>query len=152
MRYCDDFVLGFEHEADARRMRADLKERLAKFKLALHEEKTRLIEFGRRPSELRRKCGARRGETFRFLGYALLCVESGGTFRGEAPYRPHAAYAETSRTEYPGAAADAYAGGVAIPMAVQRFARTLRLLRFAEQLGPAWCFLPRDAPHLASGA
>ena len=36
------------------------------------------------------------------------------------------------RTGYPGAAADAYAGGVAIPMAVQRFARTLRLLRSAS--------------------
>jgi hypothetical protein len=76
VRYCDDFVLGFEHEADARRMRADLKERLAKFKLALHEEKTRLIEFGRRPSELRRKHGARRCETFRFLGFTHYCAWS----------------------------------------------------------------------------
>ena len=56
------------------------------------------------------------------------------------------------RTGYPGAAADAYAGGVAIPMAVQRFARTLRLLRSAEHLGPAWRFLSRDTPHLISGA
>jgi hypothetical protein len=55
VRYCDDFVLGFQYEADARRMLVDLKERLAKVKLALHEEKTRLIEFGKRPSELRRK-------------------------------------------------------------------------------------------------
>jgi len=95
VRYCDDFVLGFQYEADARRMLADLKERLAKFKLALHEEKTRLIEFRKRPSELRRKLDARRCETFRFLGlYALLCMESGRAFRGQAPHRPHAAYAE----------------------------------------------------------
>jgi len=58
VRYCDGFVLGFQYEADARRMLVDLKERLAKVKLALHEEKTRLIEFGA-PSELRTKIGAR---------------------------------------------------------------------------------------------
>lgn len=49
MRYADDFVMGFERVADARRMMADLKERLARFRLALHEGKTRLIEFGRLP-------------------------------------------------------------------------------------------------------
>ena len=76
VRYCDDFVLGFQHEADARRMLADLKERLAKFKLALHEEKTRLIEFGKRSSELRRKCGAHRCDTFRFLGFTHSCAWS----------------------------------------------------------------------------
>src|ERR1700719_3599973 len=76
VRYCDDFVLGFEHEADARRMLADLKERLAKFKLALHEEKTRLIEFGKLASELRRRRGARRCETFRFLGFTHYCAWS----------------------------------------------------------------------------
>jgi len=76
VRYCDDFVLGFEHEADARRMLADLKERLAKFKLALHEEKTRLIEFGKLASELRRRRGARRCETFRFLGFTHYCARS----------------------------------------------------------------------------
>ena len=76
VRYCDDFVLGFEHEADARRMLADLKERLAKFKLALHEEKTRLIEFGKRASELRLRRGARRCETFRFLGFTHYCARS----------------------------------------------------------------------------
>jgi hypothetical protein len=54
------------------------KESLAKFKLALHEEKTRLIEFGKCPSELRRKCGARRGETFRFLGFTHYCAWSRG--------------------------------------------------------------------------
>jgi len=53
VRYCDDFVMGFQYEADARRMQAELKERLAKFKLALHGKKTRLIEFGKLASELR---------------------------------------------------------------------------------------------------
>ena len=36
VRYCDDFVMGFQYEVDARRMLGELKERLAKFKLALH--------------------------------------------------------------------------------------------------------------------
>ena len=49
-------------------MLTDLKERLAKFKLALQEEKTLLIEFGKLSSELRRKRGARRCEKFKFLG------------------------------------------------------------------------------------
>ncbi len=48
VRYCDDFVMGFRYEADARQMLAELKKRLAKFKLALYEKKTRLIEFGKR--------------------------------------------------------------------------------------------------------
>ena len=41
-----DFVMGFEREADAKQMLADLKERLAKFGLLLHEDKTRLIKLG----------------------------------------------------------------------------------------------------------
>ena len=58
VRYCDDFVMGFQYEADAQQMLVHLKERLAKFKLMLHEKKTRLIEFGKLVSELRRKRGA----------------------------------------------------------------------------------------------
>jgi RNA-directed DNA polymerase len=76
VRYCDDFVMGFQYEVDARRMLADLKERLAKFQLALHQEKTRLIEFGKLASELRRKRGAGRCETFKFLGFTHYCASS----------------------------------------------------------------------------
>ena len=47
VRFADDFIVGFEHEDDAQRMLADLRQRLAKFGLALHPDKTRLIEFGR---------------------------------------------------------------------------------------------------------
>ncbi|HEX3419002.1 MAG TPA: reverse transcriptase domain-containing protein [Stellaceae bacterium] len=54
VRYADDFVMGFEKAADAQRMLVDLKDRLAKFGLTLHEDKTRLIEFGRLPA-LRRQ-------------------------------------------------------------------------------------------------
>ena len=48
VRYADDFVVGFQHEADAERFWTELAERFAKFGLELHPEKTRLIEFGRR--------------------------------------------------------------------------------------------------------
>jgi RNA-directed DNA polymerase len=69
VRYADDFVMGFQYEADARRMLADLRERVAKFGLALHEDKTRLIEFGRLPALDRRRQGRKRCETFAFLGF-----------------------------------------------------------------------------------
>jgi hypothetical protein len=47
VRYADDLVVGFQHQADAERFLNDFRERLAKFGLELHGEKTRLIEFGR---------------------------------------------------------------------------------------------------------
>ncbi len=47
VRYADDFVLGFQSEAEARRCLAELRERIAALNLELHPEKTRLIEFGR---------------------------------------------------------------------------------------------------------
>jgi len=56
-------------ENDARRMRSELRERFGKFGLKLHEEKTRLIEFGRYAAERRAKRGERRPETFDFLGF-----------------------------------------------------------------------------------
>jgi Reverse transcriptase (RNA-dependent DNA polymerase) len=76
VRYCDDFVMGFQYEADARQMLVHLRERLAKFKLTLHEQKTRLIEFGKLVSELRKKRGAERCETVRFLGFMHYCAWS----------------------------------------------------------------------------
>jgi RNA-directed DNA polymerase len=47
VRYADDIVAGFEHEADARRFWEAMRGRLEEFSLSLHPEKTRLIEFGR---------------------------------------------------------------------------------------------------------
>lgn len=73
VRYADDFVMGFECADDARKMLAALKERLAKFGLSLHEEKTRLIEFGRLPALRRQQRGKRRPETFAFLGFTHYC-------------------------------------------------------------------------------
>lgn len=76
VRYADDFVMGFQYEADARKMVADLRERLATFGLMLHEDKTRLIEFGKLSAQLRQARGDRRPETFAFLGFTHYCARS----------------------------------------------------------------------------
>jgi retron-type reverse transcriptase len=47
VRFADDFVVGFDHEQDARRFLVELRERFARFGWGLHPDKTRLIEFGR---------------------------------------------------------------------------------------------------------
>ena len=80
VRYADDFVIGFREESDARRCLAALGQRLAKFGLELHPEKTRLIEFGRYAEERRAKRGAGPPETFDFLGFTHI---SGKTRRGD---------------------------------------------------------------------
>lgn len=57
VRYADHFVRGFQSAADARRMMVDLGDRLAGFGLRLHEDKTRLIEFGRFAAQARQRRG-----------------------------------------------------------------------------------------------
>jgi group II intron reverse transcriptase/maturase len=73
LRYADDSVVGFEKERTARAYLAELRERLAKFGLTLHPDKTRLIEFGRYAAERRRKRGQGRPEAFDFLGFTHCC-------------------------------------------------------------------------------
>jgi group II intron reverse transcriptase/maturase len=73
VRYADDFVVGFQYKRDAERFLRELKERLLKFGLALHPEKTRLIQFGRRAQQDRRRRGKRKPETFDFLGFTHYC-------------------------------------------------------------------------------
>jgi len=73
VRYADDLVLGFEHEADARRFQEELRQRLGKFGLELHPDKTRLIEFGRWAAPNRRRRGQGKPETFDFLGFTHVC-------------------------------------------------------------------------------
>lgn len=73
VRYADDAVLGFEHRAEAERFLEQLRERLQKFGLELHPEKTRLIEFGRFAAERRKKRGEGKPETFNFLGFTHIC-------------------------------------------------------------------------------
>jgi len=73
VRYADDAVLGFERRQEAERFLEQLRERLAKFGLELHPDKTRLIEFGRYAAERRKKRGAGKPETFNFLGFTHYC-------------------------------------------------------------------------------
>jgi hypothetical protein len=74
--YADDFIVGFQHENDARRFLDAMRERLGKFALSLHPEKTRLIEFGRFAAENRRRRGLGKPETFSFLGFTFICGRS----------------------------------------------------------------------------
>jgi RNA-directed DNA polymerase len=73
VRYADDAVLGFEHREEAERFLEQLRERLRKFGLELHPEKTRLIEFGRYAAVRRKKRGEGKPETFNFLGFTHIC-------------------------------------------------------------------------------
>ena len=65
--------MGFQYRGEAERFLRDLGGRMTKFGLALHPEKTRLIEFGRFAAENRRKRGDGKPETFDFLGFKHIC-------------------------------------------------------------------------------
>ena len=75
-RFADDFVVGFEHREEAERFLAELRERFARFGLALHPDKTRLIEFGRHADRNRRDRGDGKPETFNFLGFTHSCSKT----------------------------------------------------------------------------
>jgi group II intron reverse transcriptase/maturase len=79
VRYADDVVLGFEHKEEAERFLKAIRERLAKFGLELHSEKTRLIEFGRYAGPNRERRGEGKPETFDFLGFTHICGKNGKT-------------------------------------------------------------------------
>lgn len=73
VRYADDFVLGFQYESDAHRFRRDLVERLRRFNLEMHPEKTRLLRFGLYAQERQRARGLGKPGTFDFLGFTHVC-------------------------------------------------------------------------------
>ena len=76
VRYADDIVVGFQRESDARRFWDAMRERLREFALTLHPDKTRLIAFGRFAAQNREKRGLGKPETFKFLGFVLICGRS----------------------------------------------------------------------------
>src|SRR5579862_7254895 len=82
VRYADDLVVGFQHRTEAERFLKQFRERLAKFGLELHPEKTRLIEFGRFAARDRKERGEGKPETFTFLGFTHYCGQrhKSGTF------------------------------------------------------------------------
>jgi RNA-directed DNA polymerase len=73
VRFADDFITGFEHRQEAERFLDDLRQRMTKFGLELHPDKTRLIEFGRFAAPNREGRGECRPETFNFLGFTHIC-------------------------------------------------------------------------------
>src|SRR5213596_2548440 len=82
VRFADDIVVGFNSQADADQFRAELTERMKKFHLELHPEKTRLLEFGPHAIDNRQRRGEGKPETFNFLGFTHICVKkrSNGRF------------------------------------------------------------------------
>ena len=73
VRYADDTIVGFQRRGDATRFLDDLKDRLARFALDLHPDKTRLVAFGKFVADERRTRGQGRPETFDFLGFTHIC-------------------------------------------------------------------------------
>jgi group II intron reverse transcriptase/maturase len=82
VRFADDIVVGFNSKADADQFRAELTERMQKFNLELHPDKTRLLEFGPYAIDQREWRGEGKPETFNFLGLTHICVKkkSNGRF------------------------------------------------------------------------
>jgi RNA-directed DNA polymerase len=75
IRYCDDFIILVEEEAEAREILKWLEERLAKFGLELAETKTGVVRCGRKAWDEHDKGGPKPG-TFNFLGFTHYCGRS----------------------------------------------------------------------------
>lgn len=75
-------VVGFQHRTEAERFLKEFRDRLAKFGLELHPDKTRLIEFGRYAARDRKQRGEGKPATFTFLGFTHYCGQrhKTGTF------------------------------------------------------------------------
>ena len=72
VRYADDIVTGFDKPHNAKRFRRATQQRLARFGLSVHSEKTRLIEFGRFATRNRARRGLSKPETFNLLGFTHI--------------------------------------------------------------------------------
>jgi group II intron reverse transcriptase/maturase len=76
IRYCDDFIVGFESRKDAEKFMHDLRGRLSKFGLEVAEDKTRLVEIGRHKWKLWKQGKSNRCEAFNFLGFTHYAATS----------------------------------------------------------------------------
>ena len=74
IRYADDYVACFRHEADARRFRTEMESRLGLFGLEIAPEKTRILAFGPMAQQWAKAQGRRKAETFDFLGFTHYCT------------------------------------------------------------------------------
>ena len=81
----DDILASLEVESDARRFWVAMRLRFGQFALELHEDKTRLLEFGRFAAPSRKQRGSDKPETFTFLDLIFICGKSrrGATGRGQ---------------------------------------------------------------------
>jgi RNA-directed DNA polymerase len=77
IRFADDTIVGFQYQTDADRFLENLRERLGKFGLELHPDKTRRIEFGRFAEQNRKRRGEGKPETFDFLGFTHISGKNG---------------------------------------------------------------------------
>ena len=68
VRYCDDFIVCFQHEEEARRFRRELAERLTLFDLEVEPSKTDVLRFGNQAMRYCHLDGLRRPQSFNFLG------------------------------------------------------------------------------------
>jgi hypothetical protein len=75
IRFADDAVMGFQYREDAEKVMEVLPKRFARFGLALHPEKTRLVDFGRYAEE-HAKWQGKKPATFDFLGFTHICSRS----------------------------------------------------------------------------
>jgi RNA-directed DNA polymerase len=73
VRFADDFILCFQYPEDAEKVLEVLKKRFAKYRLTLHPDKTRLMEFGLKALAKSEKPGGPRPATFDFLGFTHIC-------------------------------------------------------------------------------
>jgi RNA-directed DNA polymerase len=135
VRYADGYLVLFQRRQDAETMMAALAERLAKFGLHLHEDKTRLIEFGRFAEENRRRKGRARPEVFDFLGFTHYCGETrDGRFLPPLQEDPKEADDPQADGAAPGdEATDAPMAPRPAQVAGRGVARALRLLRHPRQ-------------------
>ena len=142
VRYADDLVVGFEHRAEAERFLADFRERLAKFGLELHAEKTRLIEFGRFAQSNRQARGEGRAGKLHVSGvHALLRDQQGGVLYPSKANGAEAAGGEVAAGQANASSAHARAGAQGGGMAPTCAQRILPIPRGAGQLGQ-----PEDVP------
>jgi len=77
VRFADDFVIAFEREEDAHRVKEVLPKRFGKFGLTLHPDKTRLVRF--QPPSADRKDDDGKGDgprSFDLLGFTLYWAKS----------------------------------------------------------------------------
>jgi hypothetical protein len=134
VRYADDSVLGFQHRVDAERFLQEWGERLQKFGLELHPDKTRLIEFGRFAAHDRKQRGESKPETFNFLGFTHIC---GQTWKRQvlraAPNHSGATSRQAETGEGRSSSGHASAAGGGREMVEERGARLLQLSRRTRQ-------------------